>query len=95
VLEIEDKVTRFLSSYKTVPDRQEKNDASTKLLRSLIEDWIERKKTLAQDNILEKLKSVGCIHARLAQGQTCSPFLKFHFSIIRGLQKIPSSFFYY
>ena len=94
MLEIEDKVTTFLSSYKTVSDKQEKNDASTKLLRSLIEDWIERKKTLAQDNILEKLKSVGCIHARLAQEQACSPFLKIHF-IIRGFKKIPSSFLYY
>ena len=93
MLELEDKVTTFLSSYKTVPDKQEKNDTSIKLLRNLIEDWIGRKKTLAQDDILEKLKSVGSIHQRFGQREACSPSLRIYFQIyfskIRKLYQMP------
>jgi len=88
--DIEAEVTTVLFSCKGVLDKEEKKDSSTKILQKLIEDWIERKKTLAQDNILEKLKSVGCIHERFAQRETCSGLVTIRFLTVRGFQKIPS-----
>ena len=93
--EIEAEVTTVLFSCKGVPDKEEKKDSSTKILQKLMEDWIERKRTLAQDNILEKLKSVGCIHERFAQRETCSGLVTIRFLTVRGFQKIPSVFVYY
>lgn len=91
--EIEAEVTALSPKSNNLPEKEEKEAPSRKLLRKLIEEWIGRKKTLSQDNIIDKLESVECVYKRVAVQGTKSSILEISF-LLKG-KEVPPVFDYY